>query len=278
MLESIFDVPLIITGPIIVGSLCLFAIGGLLLVRRHVLPRLRIHHEDAHFSGAMVHSVMVFYGLALALIAVNVFETYADVSKIISQEATALAVLYRDVSAYPEPIRSQLQKELRDYVDYVIQEAWPLQQRGQVPSAGVERMNHFQSILVIFEPATEGQKLLHAEALRAYNNMVQARRLRLDAVSTGLPGVMWGRGACRRGHQPERLLLFPSRRCALARHLGNPSSHVHGAGYLHDLRPRPSIPGRFGSSTRSLSTDLRPPDETIARQGDHRQHTCGNRH
>ena len=191
MLEFIFDLPLLITGPAIVGSLCLFAIGGLLLVRRHVLPRLRVQHEDAHFSGAMVHSVMVFYGLALALIAVNVFETYADVSKIISQEATALAVLYRDVSSYPEPIRSQLQKELRGYVDYVIHEAWPLQQRGQVPSAGVERMNRFQSMLVIFEPATEGQKLLHAEALRAYNSMIQARRLRLDAVSTGLPGVMW---------------------------------------------------------------------------------------
>ena len=113
-----------------------------------------MHHEDAHFSGAMVHSVMVFYGLALALIAVNVFETYADVSKIISQEATALAVLHRDVSAYPDPIRSQLQKELRDYVDYVIHEAWPLQQRGQVPNAGVERMTRFQGMLVTFEPAT----------------------------------------------------------------------------------------------------------------------------
>src|ERR1700758_5763644 len=119
MLEPIFDLPLIITGPAIVGSLCLFAIGGLLLVRRHVLPRLRIHHEDAHFSGAMVHSVMVFYGLALALIAVNVFEIYADVSKIISQEATALATLYRDVSTYPEPIRPLLQKQVRDYVNYV---------------------------------------------------------------------------------------------------------------------------------------------------------------
>src|ERR1039458_8154458 len=134
MLEFIFDIPLIITGPLIVGSLCLFAIGGLLLVRRYVLPRLRIHHEDAHFSGAMVHSVMVFYGLALALIAVNVFETYAGVSKIISQEARALVVVYRDVRAYPEAIRSQVKKELRDFVDYVIHEAWPLQQRGPVPS------------------------------------------------------------------------------------------------------------------------------------------------
>ena len=191
MLQFIFDLPLIVTGPAIVGSLCLFAIGGLLLVRRYVLPHLRIHHEDAHFSGAMVHSVMVFYGLALALISVNVFETYADVSKIISQEATTLAVLYRDVSTYPEPIRSQLQKELRDYVDYVIHEAWPLQQRGQVPTAGVDRINRFQDILVTFEPTTEGQKILHAEALRAYNNMVHARRLRLDAVTTGLPVLMW---------------------------------------------------------------------------------------
>ena len=191
MLEFIFDLPLLITGPIIVGSLCLFAISGLLLVRRHVLPRLRIHHEDSHFSGAMVHSVMVFYGLAVALIAVNVFETYANVSKIISQEATALAALYRDVSAYPEPIRSPLQKDLRDYVNYVIHEAWPLQQHGQVPSGGVERMNRFQDKLFTVEPTTGGQKLLHAETLRAYNSMVQARRMRLDAVGTGLPGVMW---------------------------------------------------------------------------------------
>jgi Protein of unknown function (DUF4239) len=191
MIESFFNLPLFISGTVIIASLCLFAIGGLLLTRRFVLPRLHFHEHDGHFSGTMVHSVMVFYGLALALIAVNVFETYAEVSKIISQEATALAMLYRDVSGYPEPVRSQLQKELRDYVDYVIHEAWPLQQRGQIPSGGVELMNRFQSILINFEPATEGQKLLHGETLRAYNTMIQARRLRLDAVRTGLPGVMW---------------------------------------------------------------------------------------
>jgi hypothetical protein len=168
-----------------------FAIGGLLLIRRWVLPKLRIHHQDSHFSGTRVHSVMVFYGLALALIAVNVFETYADVSKIISQEATALAMLYRDVSGYPEPIRLQLQSGLRDYTNYVIHEAWPLQQRGVVPEGGVERMNRFQNTLIAFEPNTDGQEILHAETLRAYNNLIQARRLRLDAVLIGLPGVMW---------------------------------------------------------------------------------------
>lgn len=60
MAEFLFDLPLVITGPAIVGSLCLFAIGGLLAVRRRVLPRLRLHAEDSEFSGSLVQCVMVF--------------------------------------------------------------------------------------------------------------------------------------------------------------------------------------------------------------------------
>jgi len=191
MPEFVFALPLVVTGPVIIGGLCLFGILGLLLVRRFVLPRLRIHTADSEFSGSLVQCVMVFYGLAVALIAVSVSQSYSDVTKLVSGEATALASLYRDVSCYPEPLRSQMQGELREYVHYVINDAWPLQRHGQIPAGGVGLMNKFQATIISFEPATDGQKILHAEALRAYNNLIQARRLRLDAVGTGLPGVMW---------------------------------------------------------------------------------------
>jgi len=191
MFESLFDLPLLIAGPAIIVSLCLFAVVGLWVVRRRVLPRLRVHSEDSEFSGAMLQSVMVFYGLAVALIAVTVFQTYSDTSKVVTGEATALNAIYRDVSSYPDPIRTDLQKELRDYTDQVIHQAWPLQRRGQIPTAGIEHMSRFQTVLDKFEPVTEGQKLLHGETLRAYNQLIQARRLRLDAVGTGLPAVMW---------------------------------------------------------------------------------------
>jgi len=190
--DFIFDLPSAITGPAIILTLCAFAVAGLLLVRRFVLPRLRIRSEDSEFSGTMVQSVMVFYGLAVALIAVGVFETYSDVSTLVSQEAAELGAMYRDASSYPEPIRPLLQKELRDYAQYVIHTAWPAQQRGQVVVGGVEMLNRFQSTLTGFEPATDGQKILHGEALRAYNELVEARSLRLDAVvNTGLPSVLW---------------------------------------------------------------------------------------
>ena len=191
MPDFIFDLPLLIAGSAIVILLCSFGVVGLLIVRRCVLPRLRTKVEDSEFSGAMLQAVMVFYGLAVALIAVSVWQSYSDVAKITSQEATTLAALYRDVTSYPEPIRPQLQKGLRDYVDQIIHRAWPLQERGQTPTEGVEMMNRFQGILDKFEPASEGQKILHAETLRAYNQVIQARRFRLDAVKTGLPGILW---------------------------------------------------------------------------------------
>jgi len=191
MFDSVFDTPLTIAGPAIIGTLCLFAMAGLLLVRRFILPRLRVHIEDSEYAGGMLQSIMVFYGLAVALIAVGVSQNHSDVSKLLSNEATDIAALYRDVSGYPEPIRTRLQSELRDYTDQVIHGAWPLMAKGRMPSVGVQYMNRFQAILIGFEPGTEGQKILHAETLRAYNEFIQARRLRLDAVNTGLPAVMW---------------------------------------------------------------------------------------
>ena len=109
MFESLFDLPLLVAGPVIIVVLCLFAVVGLWLVRRRVLPRLRVHSADSEFTGAMLQSVMVFYGLAVALIAVSVFQTYSDTSKVVTGEATALNAIYRDVTSYPEPIRTDLQ-------------------------------------------------------------------------------------------------------------------------------------------------------------------------
>src|SRR6476620_8885076 len=157
------DTPLVILGPAIILSLVAISLIGLLLVRRFILPRLRVSVADSEFSGAVVQSIMVFYGLALALIAVNVWQTYNDVARTVSLEAISFATLYRAVSGYPEPIRGRLQQEIRGYTDQVIHGAWPLMHKGQVPTEGVQWMDRLEAILISFEPASDAQKILHAE-------------------------------------------------------------------------------------------------------------------
>jgi hypothetical protein len=191
MPDFIFHIPLLVAGPLLVIVIRGLALVGLLIVRRRVLPGLRLTEEDAIFSSTMLLAIMVFYGLTVALIAVSVWEKYSEASSVASQEASALAVLYRDAGGYPLPVRTQMQDALRDYVKYIIEVAWPEQKKGHAPGGGVDRVTQFERLLVGFEPTTEGQRILHAETLQAYDRMIEARRLRLDAVETRLPGILW---------------------------------------------------------------------------------------
>ena len=134
---------------------------------------------------------MLLYGLIAALTAVGVWQKYSQASDTVSAEATAIASLWRDLGGYPPPVRESARDTLRSYTRQIIDGAWPIQQRGQIPREGVEWMNRLQDQLFAFEPATESQKILHAEALGRFNELIEKRRQRLDSVESGLPGVFW---------------------------------------------------------------------------------------
>jgi hypothetical protein len=192
MIDFLVSLPLWVLAVILNVWLMGFALVSLWALRRWVLPRLRINTDAALFYGAAVmQSAMVLYGLIAALTAVSVWARHGQVSDVVSSEATAIASLWRDLAGYPQRERDAMREVLRGYTNQIINEAWPAQQQGRVPREGVEWMDRLQAQLFAFEPATESQKALHAETLSAYNRMVQARRLRLDAVNSGLPGVMW---------------------------------------------------------------------------------------
>ena len=100
MFDSLFNLPLVIVGAAILVLLCAFALGGLAIFGRYILPRLKLGPEESVFTSAMMQAVMVFYGLAVALIAVSVWQTYTDTAATISREATAVGVLYRQLAGY----------------------------------------------------------------------------------------------------------------------------------------------------------------------------------
>ena len=191
MFQWVFDLPMLVSGPAIVAVLILFSLIGLRLTRRYLLSWMRIDPQDVDFAGGMVQAVITMYGLILALTAVNVWQTYNNVRNTLSEEAASLGALYRDVSGYPEPTRSQLQEQLRDYVNYLIHDIWAVQRRGEFPTGGIQRIDALEERLVAIEPVTEGQKILHAETLREFDGMLVLRRKRLDAVLTTLPSVLW---------------------------------------------------------------------------------------
>jgi hypothetical protein len=71
----------------------------------------------------------LFYGLLLGLLAVAAYQNFDEVRRSAFAEAAMLASLYRDAARYPEPVRSDVQAQLRDYTLYVIYKDWPFASR-----------------------------------------------------------------------------------------------------------------------------------------------------
>jgi Protein of unknown function (DUF4239) len=84
-----------------------------------------------------------------------------------------------------------LRDRLREYTRYTIKEGWPLQRRGSVPTGGTDRITKLSEILLTFEPSNRSEEIIHAEALRHFDNVVELRRARLANVTLGLPAVLW---------------------------------------------------------------------------------------
>ena len=75
----------------------------------------------------------VIYGLLLGLLAVATYQNRLDVAKSNANEASSLSALYRNITAYPEPSRTELQNLLKEHTRYLIEDAWPKQRKGIVP-------------------------------------------------------------------------------------------------------------------------------------------------
>jgi|SRR5262245_55909647 len=187
----VFDAPLWLSGLVLVVGLSGFSLAAQRVIRGRVMRGFQLGPHESEYPTAIIHSVMVFYGLIAALIAVTVWERHTLAHERVTTEASTIAGVWRDLGGYPSPHRENFRDQLRDYTEYLIQDAWPEYRKGRIPPEGVDRLDRFQNGLLAFEPASESQKILHAETLRAFNQMVLARRMRLDMVGHGLQAVMW---------------------------------------------------------------------------------------
>lgn len=192
MFSWIYDIPSLVAiavfGAAFVG---IFWLGAAFL---SPIVRPWFHREPGLNAtlGDYLQYFGVIYGLLLSLLAVGTYENHSDAEKAVVTEAAAVLALYRDVSGYPEPFRSDLRTLVRDYTHSTIEDDWPKQRGGIVPLPGANNpVVAIYTRMAQFEPQTMGQQSIHEAALRQFDTFLQSRRERLYSVVSGMPRVMW---------------------------------------------------------------------------------------
>jgi TRAP transporter TAXI family solute receptor len=173
------------------GVFLVVTLVGIALVHPHMR---RAVHRKGQANDVVIFVAAnygVVYAVLLGLLVVATFQITKDLQDHIETEASSLATIYRSADVYPEPLRSELRAELRDYTHYVIDKDWPAHRQVRVLVGGDHRLQAIRQKLFSFEPKTASQGEVHREMLRYFNSMTIAREQRQGAVFSSIPGVLW---------------------------------------------------------------------------------------
>ncbi|WP_018254049.1 bestrophin-like domain [Salinispora mooreana] len=140
------------------------------------------------------HTVSVtgtLYALLLVLTALTVYGTYSQAGLAVATEAADLKALHNVVSEYPEPTRSELTGLLNEYVDYMVDEAWPAYQRGDDVDGDRVLEEQISRAILSFTPGSEKDQQLSGLALSEFEDWSKSRQIRSTFSTAALPQTLW---------------------------------------------------------------------------------------
>jgi protein-S-isoprenylcysteine O-methyltransferase Ste14 len=167
----------------------LVAVAGLVLVQRLVPPERRKEQNDV--AGFIFAVLGVAYAVLLAFVVIAVWQDYETAQTDVESEAHELAGIYFLASRLPEPDQTRIRDLIRTYVRVVVEEEWPMMERGQTSPRADSLVRQLRSKMLEFDPHTKGGQVLYERGLTQLHDATDARRTRLLAVREGIPDLLW---------------------------------------------------------------------------------------
>jgi hypothetical protein len=166
-----------------------FSLACLYLAKRFCKPLL--FNEVTDYGQIFASAIGVLFALILTFVAVATWQNYDKVDDDVQKEANSLHNVYRNLDAYPEPFRSELQERIRQYVQYVIQDEWPKLSQARQDETAHKHITHINAEILAFYPRDNREMVLHQETLKIVS---EYRGLRHDRIIGGRPNLtpsMW---------------------------------------------------------------------------------------
>ncbi len=185
----LYTVPTSILGSIIIAGTVVFVVAGLFIVRAFVpTHKIKLHNDIA---GYIFTTLGVIYAVLLAFMVVVSWQSFDNSNSNVTREANSIAALYRDMGGLSPAFRVKAQPALDSYVNSIINDEWPLLQKGQRSMVTQQKSNELWDIYYSYEPVTESQKVFFAESVSKKNMASELRRQRILDSRTGIHPILW---------------------------------------------------------------------------------------
>lgn len=177
--------PTWLLGIIVVGAFAaLGAIGHRVVQRRfsHVMSE-----ANNELAGRLIGVLIGMYGIMLAFVIVSLYQEMNATEANVRAEATELAQLYRDSGAFSADVSSDIHDAIGAYVHTVVEEEWALMEDGMFSGEALAEIEDLYRIYQSYEPADGATTSFYEESIKRLNDLVGARRERLQHAEHSLP-------------------------------------------------------------------------------------------
>jgi hypothetical protein len=139
---------------------------------------------------AVVGVVAGLYAVLVAFVIVNEWQTFNDAQGQVSSESAALSAAYFDAGVLPEPSRAQIQVAILEYDRSVVCDEIPYLADHQGPA--LRTRNALQQVYAVTAnaPPEAQASPFYVSAVNQLANVATARRARINAASSPLPGLL----------------------------------------------------------------------------------------
>jgi uncharacterized membrane protein YgdD (TMEM256/DUF423 family) len=143
--------------------------------------------------SAFSNKATALFGVLLVFTIVSEFGHVDTGNQTVDREATALAQVVRDSQPFPPAVAASIRSAAGDYVNTVVRQEWHSIGAGGKPStAAANALDLLQTRIYSFSPKGTGQVELYHQTATVYNDLVSARRDRLQAADPAIPtALLW---------------------------------------------------------------------------------------
>jgi hypothetical protein len=172
--------------PVVVGA-GMVTVGALYFSRQWLpIEDLRASNNEV---GNYLQTVGTIYAVLLAFVVSAVWQQFNEARSVVEREATEVVDLFRIIDGFRGAPRRVLHQGLARYLDAVIAHEWQAMHAGdeaRIETIGDELSAVWRG-LHCYDPASDCERSLHAEALSRFNDLSDARTSRLVAARTRMP-------------------------------------------------------------------------------------------
>jgi len=174
---------------LMVGSIIGCAYLGLLLQRRN--KKWIDDGDDGKVTQSALTYLGSMYGVLLALMIFNAQAKYTAADLTVTNEAAAIMAAARDSAALPQPLRGQVQDQLRLYTELVLSDDWPIISAGHQDNQKPLKASSQLNALWIRYGAQIVRAPLGSSLMTNLNTISTQRAQRFALSRRGLPDSLW---------------------------------------------------------------------------------------